>query len=139
MRALKILLAVAVLGCGIYWGTHRHPVLIQPVLRPPMAAPHLTLTDIEGNTLKTATLQGKVVLVNFWAAWCVPCADEVPQFMALQTKYQHQGLQVIGFSVDDDATELRNFYSKYQINYPVVASDNKIADAYGGGLGLPTT
>ncbi len=50
-----------------------------------------------------------------------------------------QGLQVIGVSVEDDAGELRNFYRKYQMNYPVVPGDIKIADAFGGVLGLPTT
>jgi len=48
-------------------------------------------------------------------------------------------LQVIGFSVEDDAGELRDFYRKYQMNYPVVPSDLKIADGFGGVLGLPTT
>lgn len=141
MRALKILLVFAVLACGVYLGVHRarkeHAQLASgPSLA---AAPDLSVTDINGNTLQTVNLKGKVVLVNFWAAWCVPCANEVPQFMALQKKYQDQGLQVIGFSVEDDAAELRDFYHKYQMNYPVIASDIKIADAYGGVLGLPTT
>jgi thiol-disulfide isomerase/thioredoxin len=78
-------------------------------------------------------------MVNFWAAWCIPCAKEVPQFIALQKKYQDQGLQVIGFSVDDDGEELQSFYRKYDVNYPVIPSDLRIADAFGGVLGLPTT
>ena len=141
MRALKILLALAVLTFGIYWGVRRAHREHAQIISVPLvaAAPNLSVTDLNGNKLQTTSLKGKVVLVNFWAAWCVPCADEVPQFMALQQKYQDQGLQVIGFSVEDDATELRNFYRKYQMNYPVIASDIKIADAYGGVLGLPTT
>jgi thiol-disulfide isomerase/thioredoxin len=79
------------------------------------------------------------VLVNFWAAWCTPCAAEVPQFIALQKKYQDQGLQVLGVSVDDDPEVLLRFYHKYQMNYPVVPGDIKIADGFGGVLGLPTT
>jgi thiol-disulfide isomerase/thioredoxin len=101
--------------------------------------PDLSLTDLNGITIHTADYKNKVVMVNFWAAWCVPCAEEVPQFIALQKKYQGQGLQVIGFSVDDDAQELQSFYHKYQMNYPVVPSDIKVADAFGGVLGLPTT
>jgi peroxiredoxin len=101
--------------------------------------PDLSLTDLNGSAIHTVDYKNKVVLVNFWAAWCVPCAEEVPQFIALQKKYQGQGLQVIGFSVDDDAEELRNFDRKYQINYPVVPSDVKTAGAFGGVLGLPTT
>jgi peroxiredoxin len=101
--------------------------------------PDLSLTDLNGSAIHTADYKNKVVLVNFWAAWCVPCAEEVPQFIALQKKYHGQGLQVIGFSVDDDAQELQSFYRKYQMNYPVVPSDIKLANAFGGVLGLPTT
>lgn len=150
MRALKILLAMVLLACGVYWGVHRArkkqapasaPLVSAPSVNNPVlaAAPQLSVTDLNGNTLHTADYKGKVVLVNFWAAWCVPCADEIPQFIALQNKYQNQGLQVIGFSVEDDAADLRTFYRKHQMNYPVVPSDIKIADAYGGVLGLPTT
>lgn len=139
MRALKILLALAALAFGLYLGAHHAHREHGKLVSVAAAAPDLSLTDINGNTLQTANLKGKVVLVSFWAAWCVPCADEVPQFIALQKKYQGQGLQVIGFSMEDDATDLRNFYHKYQMNYPVIASDIKIADAYGGVLGLPTT
>jgi peroxiredoxin len=103
------------------------------------AAPALSITDINGVALHTADYKGKVVLVNFWAAWCVPCADEIPQFIALQKKFQDQGLQVIGISVEDDPGELRDFCHKHQVNYPVVPSDLRIADAFGGVLGLPTT
>jgi len=102
-------------------------------------APELSFTDLNGSAIHTADYKNKVVLVNFWAAWCVPCAEEVPRFIALQKKYQVQGLQVIGFSVDDDAQELQTFYRKYQMNYPVVPSDIKLAEAFGGVLGLPTT
>jgi peroxiredoxin len=101
--------------------------------------PELSLADLNGKTLHTSNYKGKVVLVNFWAAWCTPCAAEIPQFIALQKKYQDQGLQVVGVSVEDDAGELRSFYRKYQMNYPVVPGDIKIADAFGGVLGLPTT
>jgi len=101
--------------------------------------PELSLTDIHGTAWHTSDYKGKVVLVNFWAAWCTPCAEEVPQFMALVKKYQDQGLQVIGFSVEDDPAELRDFYRKHQMNYTVIPGDLRIADAFGGVLGLPTT
>jgi thiol-disulfide isomerase/thioredoxin len=141
MRSLAILFAFGIMAVGIYLGVHqarsRHAAAaVAPVLA---AAPELSVTDMNGDALRTANNKGKVVLVNFWAAWCTPCAEEVPQFIALQKKYQDQGLQVIGISVEDDATDLRDFYRKYQMNYPVVLSDLKIADAFGGVLGLPTT
>ena len=100
--------------------------------------PALTVADLNGKTLDTSIYKGKVLLVNFWAAWCTSCADEVPQFMALEKKYG-DGLQVIGFSVDDDPQELRDFYRKYQMNYPVAPSTPRVAEAFGGVFGLPTT
>jgi peroxiredoxin len=102
-------------------------------------APALTVTDLNGKRIETSSYSGEVVLVNFWAAWCTPCADEVPKIIALQDRYGARGLQVIGFSMDDTDTALREFYSKYKMNYPVVPGSARIAESYGGILGLPTT
>ena len=141
IRNLLIALAVFCLVPGIYLVEHRrgHRDSAQFSHDSLRAVPDLSLTDLNGSAIHTADYKNKVVLVNFWAAWCVPCAEEVPHFIALQKKYQGQGLQVIGFSVDDDAQELQSFYRKYQVNYSLVPSDIKIADAFGGVLGLPTT
>jgi thiol-disulfide isomerase/thioredoxin len=79
------------------------------------------------------------VLINFWAAWCTPCAEEIPQIIALQDKYRPEGFRVIGISMEDRDSALRDFYRRYKMNYPVVAGNEKIADAYGGILGLPTS
>ena len=103
------------------------------------SAPQLVLSDLNGQALRMSDYKGKVIVVNFWAAWCVPCADEIPQFMSLQEKYSNAGLQTIGISIDDDDRELRQFCRKLNVNYPVVKGNHSIADAYGGILGLPTT
>jgi peroxiredoxin len=141
IRNLLSALAVLSLVLGVYLVMHsrghRDPARFRrDSLR---SVPDLSFTDLNGGAIHLTDYKNKVVLVNFWAAWCVPCAEEVPQFIALQKKYQDQGLQVIGFSVDDDAQELQSFYRKYQMNYLVVPSDIKLADAFGGVLGLPTT
>jgi thiol-disulfide isomerase/thioredoxin len=137
IRNLLIALAVFCLVFGVYLVMHRDSARFRrDTLR---TVPDLSFTDLNGSAIDTADYKNKVMVVNFWAAWCVPCAEEVPQFIALQKKYQGKGLQVIGFSVDDDAQELQRFYRKYQMNYPVVPSDIKLADAFGGVLGLPTT
>jgi cytochrome c biogenesis protein CcmG, thiol:disulfide interchange protein DsbE len=144
MRRVLLALAAVAMALGVYAAVrwhgrgHNGQNLITGSVSLP-GAPELSLTDLTGVSLHTSNYQGKVVLVNFWAAWCTPCAEEVPQFMALQKKYRGEGLQVIGFSVEDDPAELRDFYRKYQMNYPVVPGDLKIADAFGGVLGLPTT
>jgi thiol-disulfide isomerase/thioredoxin len=101
MRSLMILFAFGAVAFGIYLGVHRshsHAAITATAAPALAAAPELIVTDLSGDALHTANYKGKVVLVNFWAAWCTPCAEEVPQFIALQKKYQDQGLQVIGFS-----------------------------------------
>lgn len=148
MRKLALTVAVAALVFALFFarlhkvtrdGGHRPAVKTAPVAPADPAAPQIFLTDLNGDSFNTSSYQGKVVLVNFWAAWCTPCAAEIPQFVAMQEKYRQQGLQILGVSMDDADQVLRKFYREHKMNYPVVAGDQKIADAYGGVLGLPTT
>lgn len=136
MRKAVLFILVLVAALAAYQLLHRRANLsIQPV---EPSAPDLSLTDLNGEPVHTANYKGKIVLVNFWAAWCVPCRKEIPDFVRLQEKYPDK-VQIIGISLDDSASELRNFYKTQRINYPIVQGDLKIADAYGGILGLPTT
>jgi len=100
-------------------------------------APAFSLRDLSGQTLDLASYRGKVVLIDFWATWCVPCREEIPHFVALQDKYRARGLVVIGISMDDTEPPVRAFYQKYGMNYPVAMGDAKLADRFGGILGLP--
>lgn len=140
LRKIAIVLAAVGLLAAIYLGTH-HRARVVPAVSgrelPP--APHLKMVDLEGRSIETASYQGRVVLINFWAAWCTPCAEEIPQFVALQDKYGGQGFQMIGISMDDQESALRDFYLKYKMNYPVVIGNQRIAQDYGGILGLPTS
>jgi thiol-disulfide isomerase/thioredoxin len=97
------------------------------------------MVDLNGNKIDTSSYAGNVVLVNFWAAWCTPCTDEIPKLIAFQEKYRAQGFRVIGISMEDKDSALREFYRKNKVNYPVVAGNERIAEAYGGILGLPTS
>jgi thiol-disulfide isomerase/thioredoxin len=139
VRRIILFFVVAAMAMGIYAAMRRSGRNHVAAISGLRAAPELSVIDLNGDALHTSNYKGKVVLVNFWAAWCTPCAEEVPQFIAMQKKYHDQGFQVIGISVEDDARELRRFYLKYQMNYPVVPGDLKTSDAFGGVLGLPTT
>lgn len=142
MRKIAIIAAAIGLAASVYYaGPHRDAKAIRGLdgNSPASPAPALTLVDLSGNKILTSTYTGKVVLINFWAAWCTPCAEEIPQFVALQDKYRARDLQVIGISMEDQDRSLRNFCEKHKVNYPVIAGNQKIAEAYGGILGLPTT
>ncbi len=100
-------------------------------------APDFTLPQLDGQQLQLSSYRGKVVLLDFWATWCVPCRAEIPQFIELQKKYGDRGLQIIGVSMDDGPEPVRTFYQQFHITYPVVMGTAKTGDQYGGVLGLP--
>jgi thiol-disulfide isomerase/thioredoxin len=102
-------------------------------------APHFSLTDISGQKLDLNDYKGKVVLLDFWATWCGPCRIEIPEFVQLQKQYRDQGLAIIGISMDDGPEPVKEFYKQFNMDYPVALGDDKLAELYGGILGLPTT
>lgn len=130
------MIAVAGLAAALYLSTHTRAVRNQSIELP---APAITLTDLNSETFDLASLRGEVVLVNFWAAWCTPCREEIPQFVALQQKYRARGFQAVGISMDDPEGALRDFCRDYKVNYLMVMGNQKIAENFGGVLGLPTT
>jgi thiol-disulfide isomerase/thioredoxin len=136
-------IVIAIIAIAVYVGRHRF--LPSSHTSEPAAdaiqsrVQDTLLTDLDGRQFRPGDYHGKVLLVNFWAAWCAPCAEEIPQFVALQNKYRDQGLQIVGVSVEDIESELRAFCTRNHVNYPVVPGNQTIADSFGGVLGLPTT
>ncbi len=107
---------------------------------PQSAAPGWQLQDLQGKSVKLSDFKGKVVLLNFWATWCPPCREEIPDLISLQKQYAAQGLVVLGISMDEGGpARVAAFAKKYAINYPVVMGTDEVSDAYGGIQVLPTT
>jgi len=102
-------------------------------------APDWELKNLEGKIVKLSDFSGKVVILDFWATWCIPCRVEIPHFVELQNQYGPKGLVVIGVSLDEQGPEgVGKFVKQLAVNYPVVMGNEKIADAY-GIEGFPTT
>lgn len=78
-----------------------------------------TLTDLQGKSWHLRDLQGKVVLVNFWATWCPPCRKEMPDLDALYSKFKDQGFVVLAIS-DEEAAKVSTFIGERKISYPVL-------------------
>ncbi len=103
-----------------------------------IAAPPFLLTDLQGHMISTAQFPGHVVLLSFWATWCPPCREEIPELKELQSRYKDQ-LQVIGVSLDDEpARQVAQFMVRAGINYSVVMGSPEITQEYGGVPALPT-
>lgn len=103
-------------------------------------APRFELKNLEGKPVKLADFQGKVVLLNFWATWCVPCRQEIPGFVALQQQYGDKGLVIIGVSLDEQGVDVvKKFAKQFEVTYPVVMGNEKLIADYGNIEAVPTT
>ena len=140
--ASRLFLAACVIALGIVVAvrTMRHqgsPRTSASGTRAHAMAPDFTLPQLDGQDLRLSSYRGKVVLLDFWATWCVPCREETPHFVEMQRQYGDRGLQVIGVSMDDGPEPVRDFYQKFHINYPVVMGTAQTGADFGGVLGLP--
>jgi thiol-disulfide isomerase/thioredoxin len=105
----------------------------------PTPMPAVAATDLDGRPVQSGDWAGKVVVVNFWATWCLPCERELPDFVRLQEKYREH-VQFVGFAVDAEATaDVRAFVEKYGVNYPIAQVGPELEAQFGGILGLPTS
>lgn len=88
-------------------------------------APDFTLRALTGPTLRLAEQRGHVVLVNFWASWCGPCRQEMPQLNRLHDKYRAAGLVLVGVNIDDDPRLAAEVATRYQLRFPVLLDTDK--------------
>lgn len=104
------------------------------------SVPEFNLQDLDGKAFTNADIEGKVVLLNFWATWCGPCKIEMPWFVDFQRKYKDRGFTVMAVSLDEDGWDpVREFAEAMEFNFPVLLGDDAVSDAFGGIMVLPTT
>jgi len=109
------------------------------LFRNPTTVGDFTIRDLDGRTISSAALRGKVTVINFWATWCGPCRAEIPDLVALQEKYKDT-LQVIGISQDEAPPEVvKRFTADHKINYPVVMMTAELEKLFPGVVALPTS
>ncbi|HZE67939.1 MAG TPA: cytochrome c biogenesis protein/redoxin [Pyrinomonadaceae bacterium] len=113
----------------------RAPTKINSTAQP---APDVQFAKLDGGTLKLTDLRGRVVLLNFWATWCIPCRSEIPALSAMQKDLESRGLSVIGVSYDDTADLVREFQKDIKQEYAIVLGGKDVGSQLPASP-LPTT
>lgn len=102
--------------------------------------PTFSVTTLSGDTVSDSALRGRVVLVNFWATWCLPCRAEMPLLQAMSERHKDAGLVVIGFSVDRTSPDaVSQWLRTRDITYPVAIVGRDVETSFGGVQGYPTS
>jgi len=102
-------------------------------------APDVEMSTLDGKNFRLRDLKGRVVLLNFWATWCIPCRSEVPEFNAMQQDLNAKGLTIVGVSTSpsDTPETILLFQKDLQQNYTVVRGADEVGTKFGNGPGLP--
>ncbi len=99
-------------------------------------APDFSLTALDGTTVKSSSLKGRPVILNFWATWCAPCATEIPELKQVAT---NSDVKVIGIALDQDGMNtIKPFVQSNNINYTVLVGDEELFRQF-NGVGIPYT
>jgi peroxiredoxin len=121
-RILRVLLGLALALCA---------AVESGAVVPAAPAPDFTLRTTVGPNLRLQEQRGRVVLVNFWATWCGPCRQEMPQMNRLYEKYAASGFVLLGVNVDEDPRNAATVASKLGVKFPVLLdTDKKVSRLY---------
>ncbi|WP_224984466.1 TlpA family protein disulfide reductase [Geomonas agri] len=95
-------------------------------------APPIKLTTTSGQPITLNNYKGYVLVMDFFATWCIPCKESIPHLNSLKAKYGKQGLQVLGVSVDEGSDhDVKNFINERRISYPVAIAGEDMQTEYG--------
>ncbi len=131
------IVALCLLGSSIVAG-RRHCCTQKPSPRPPATSPPTSPSPIStARSSRSRTTRARSFCSISGRPGALPAAPRFPTSSRCSNKYGPQGFQVIGISMDDDAKPVREFYQEYKMNYPVAVGDDKLAESFGGVLGLP--
>jgi peroxiredoxin len=101
--------------------------------------PEFTGRTTDGRTVSLASLQGKVVILNFWATWCAECLEEMPAFEQLHRKFAGQGLTVIGINAREGTSAIQKYGKELGLTFPLILDSKGEINSTYGVVGLPTT
>ena len=142
-KKILVFVAIAILSAvfGAYVSVKKQPS-IKSDSQAVESLVKANIPDTQGQTHALSEWRGKVLLVNFWATWCPPCVEEMPELVDLQNSSEIKNLQIIGIGIDSPSN-IQQFTKKFQISYPILVAGmegSEIARALGNQAGgLPFT
>jgi len=131
----------ATLGLAVpaHAGTEHLEALMVQTLPTPLPAPAFRLSDVDGTVRTIEGFRGSVVLLNFWATWCVPCRDELPAMERLHRDYRGRGLSVVGVNFKESPRDVQNFLKVNGVTFvSLLDRDGAVSMKY-RVRGLPVT
>jgi peroxiredoxin len=146
VRALLFIIvlfgASAALGFSPTWGQSKVDYKVVPILQPIKdvgPTPEFSLSTPDGKKISLKDFRGKIVLLNFWASWCVPCREEMPAMEKLYQEYKQKNFVVLAIAVKDRKQDAVDFVKELKISYPIALDPEAQVGSLYGAWGLPAT
>lgn len=146
-RRWEILMVVS-LAAGILWTMFSRvpsavgaPLSSAPSPREGFLAPDFTLDTLDGNQVTLSELRGRIVVINFWATWCLPCREETPALEKAYKQYKDSDAMILGVNLtnQDSVRDVEAFVQEFGLTYPILLDrDGSVGYLYQVN-GLPTT
>ncbi len=128
MKNFKRALALFGMAAVLYWMVSGR--FIADTSIEPKPAAEFSLEDLSGKTVSLSDFKGQVVLIDFWATWCDPCIDELPDLIRLYKKFKDRGFSIVGIAVGDEKGSVVEFAKDNRIPYPLLLEGDDPVEGY---------
>jgi peroxiredoxin len=142
LRAFVFLGSSIVLNFAPAWSQTKVDYKAVSILQPmkdTAPTPEFNLTTPDGKKISLKDFRGKIVLLNFWASWCVPCREEMPAMEKLYQEYKQKNFVVLAVAVKDRKQDAVDFVKELKITYPIALDPEAQVGSLYGAWGLPAT
>lgn len=142
------LLMLATLALGVAWTVISRvpsavgaPLSSSPSPREGFFAPDFTLDTLQGGQVRLSDLRGKIVVINFWASWCLPCRAETPALQNSYERYKDSGVVILGVNLtdQDSLNDVKDFVRQFGLTYPILLDRDGSTSLRYRIQGLPST
>ena len=106
---------------------------------PAKVAPNFTLSTVDGQQVSLEQYRGRVVFLNFWATWCIPCREEMPALEQLHQTYQSHALTILSIDLKESADQVKAFFQKHSLSFPALLDESGSVFRDYLVAGMPTT